>query len=119
MTTKRTPQEIIADIAALQAELDATQSEGMVVIRSGQSGVWLGRLIYKAADEVKLADARRLWYWSGAATLSQLATEGVSKPTACKFAVTVPEVTVLGVCEIIPALAPAVSSIAKVAEWRA
>lgn len=117
--TTRTPETIAAEIAALQVELDATVAQGMVVVRSSQSGVWLGRLVYKAGDEVKLSDARRLWYWAGAASLSQLATEGVSKPNDCKFAVPVPEVIVLGVCEIIPALAGAVLSVAKVKEWRA
>ena len=115
---KRTVQQILDDLARLQAELDAVSGDGVVVVRSGQSGCWLGRLVYKAGDEVKLADARRLWYWSGAASLSQLANEGVSKPGECKFPATVAEVTVLGVCEIIPATATAVASVAKVPEWR-
>lgn len=114
----RTADQIKADMAALQDELASLTSEGMVVVRSGQSGVWLGKLEYKNGDEVKLADARRLWYWSGAASLSQLANEGVSKPADCKFPAAVASVTVLGVCEIIPATSACVLSIGKVKEWR-
>ena len=62
---------------------------------------------------------RRIWYWEGAATLSQMAMEGVKKPEACRFTVTVPEMTVLGVIELIPCTDEDVQSILGVAEWRA
>ena len=35
-------------------------------------------------------NARRLWYWAGAASLSQLAVTGTSKPKECKFPVEFP-----------------------------
>ena len=120
-TTTRTIDDILADIAALQAELDqaSTAIGDHVVIRSAQSGAWMGKLTNKVGDEVTLADARRLWYWDGAASLSQLALDGVSKPNTCKFPGAVPTVTVLGVCEIIPATAKAVASVQAVKPWKA
>lgn len=63
-------------------------------------------------------NARRLWYWEGAASLSQLATEGVKAPENCKFTVTVPSMTVLGVIELIPCSKVAVQSIDGVPEWK-
>lgn len=117
--TTRTAEQIMADIQQLQDELAAITTEGVVVVRSGQSGVWMGKLIYKNGDEVKLGNARRLWYWTGAASLSQLAIEGVSKPDTCKFAIPVNVVTVLGVSEIIPATNKAIESVGRVKEWRA
>jgi hypothetical protein len=90
-----------------------------VVIRSAQSGAWLGTLVERDADTVELADARRLWYWDGAATLSQLALEGVARPRSCKFPPEVAHVIVLGVCEIIDATDEAVASVDAVPAWRA
>ena len=89
------------------------------VIRSTNSGAWLGTVVAIAGDTVELANARRLWYWDGAATLSQLATDGVSRPATCKFPAALPEVQVFGGCEIIPATPVAVASVEAVKPWRA
>ena len=37
-----------------------------VIVRSRDAGVLAGILVSKNGDEVKLKDARRIWYWSGA-----------------------------------------------------
>jgi hypothetical protein len=96
-----------------------TNAGAHVVIRSAQSGAWLGTLVERDGDAVELTDARRLWYWDGAATLSQLALEGVTRPKTCKFPPEVAHVTLLGVCEIIDATAEAVASVDAVPAWRA
>ena len=88
-----------------------------VIIRADRAGVFFGEI--KERNEVVIKDCRRLWYWDGAASLSQLAKEGVSRPDDCKFTVTVDEMTVLGVIEIIPCTKKAVESINGVGEWRA
>jgi hypothetical protein len=88
-----------------------------VIIRSADSGVWLGKLDTREGSEVKLTDAIRIWYWSGAASLSQLAVDGVKNPEQCKFAVPV-DVTVLGVCEVIVATDKAVKCIREVPSWK-
>ena len=67
---------------------------------------------------VKLKNARQLWYWEGAASLLQLAKEGTTKPKECKFTVTVDEITICDVCEIIPCSEEAIKSINSVTEWR-
>lgn len=90
-----------------------------VIVRTGKADVFYGTLASREGGEVTLHNARRIWYWSGAATISQLATEGVKNPDECKFTVYVPEVVILEVIEIIPCLAPAIESIEGVAEWRA
>ena len=88
------------------------------IIRADRAGVFFARIKERSGGEAVLTDCRRLWYWDGAASLSQLATDGTSKPGNCKFSVTVPEMTVLGVIEIIPCSDSAVKSIQGVAEWR-
>ena len=69
--------------------------------------------------EVVLTDARRLWYWAGAASLSELAVRGTSKPTECKFPVSVPRVLLLEAIEILDVTAKAQASIASVPVWTA
>lgn len=94
-------------------------NEQYYIIRSDRAGVFFAKIAERRGDEVDLTDCRRIWYWDGAASLSQLAMEGVSKPQNCKFTVTVPAMTVLGVIEIIPCTDKAVESIKAVREWRA
>ena len=65
-----------------------------------------------------MTNVRRLWYWDGAASLSQLAVNGTVAPNNCKFTVVVPETTILGVIEIIPCTDKAIASIEGVAVWK-
>lgn len=60
-----------------------------VLIRGDRSGVEFGTLVAYDGQEVTLHNARRIWYWDGAASLSQLAKDGALKPDNCKFTVTV------------------------------
>ena len=88
------------------------------IIRCDRAGVFYAEIKERRGDEADLVNARRLWYWDGAASLSQLATEGVKAPENCKFTVTVPSMTVLGVIETIPCSKAAVQSIDGVPEWK-
>ena len=89
-----------------------------VIIRSDRAGVFFGTLKEKNGTEVTLRDCRRLWYWDGAASLSQLAVDGTNNPNDCKFTVTVPEIIITGVIEIIPCSDKAIVSIEGVKEWK-
>lgn len=93
-----------------------------VIIRADRAGVFYGTLSEKentpAGVEVKLTDCRRLWYWDGASSISQLALEGTKVPRECKFTVTVPEIIVEQVIEIIPCSDEAVQSIENVKVWK-
>ena len=88
------------------------------IVRSDKAGAFAGNIIEREGDEVTMANVRRLWYWSGAASLSQLATEGVKHPENCKFTITVPKMTIFGVIEIIPCTTIAEENIKKVSEWK-
>ena len=88
------------------------------IVRGDRSGVFFGKIAKREGREVEMAECRRLWYWDGAASLSQLAVEGVTRPTNCKFAVTVPEATILDAIEIIPCSDKAVESINGVKVWK-
>ena len=90
-----------------------------VIIRATNAGVFFGTIKDRNGQEVTMTDCRRLWYWDGAASLSQLAIDGVSKPENCKFTVTVPEMTIMEVIEIIPCTDKAIKSINSVKVWKA
>lgn len=90
-----------------------------VIVRTQSAGVFAGVLKSRVGSEAVLTEARRLWYWSGAASLSQLAVEGTSNPSGCKFPIAVPEVTLLGVIEILPLSDKAKASIDSVPVWKA
>lgn len=89
-----------------------------VIARSYHAGVFAGYLVSRKGQEVVLSEARRLWYWAGAASLSQLAIDGTSKPKQCKFPEAVLQVELLEVIEILDVTAKAQASIAEVAPWR-
>lgn len=90
-----------------------------VIVRTYSAGVFAGFIKSRKGQEVVLENARRLWYWSGAASLSQLAMEGVKNPGNCKFPVEIKEVELLQAIEIIPCTEKAKKSIAEVSVWSA
>ena len=89
-----------------------------VIIRGDRSGVFAGILREKNGSEVTLVDCRRLWYWNGAASISQLATDGTTSPNQCKFTITVDEIVILDAIEIITCTEKAIISIKGVKEWK-
>jgi hypothetical protein len=89
-----------------------------VIIRTCSAGVHAGYLHKREGKEVTLRNARRIWYWEGAASLSQMALEGVKKPEKCKFSVAVPEILLLEAIEVIPCTDAAMKNIQGVPEWK-
>ena len=88
------------------------------IVRCYGAGVFFAEVEAIDGQTAQLRNARRLWYWNGAASLSQLAQEGVTKPRDCKFTVTVPMMTVTGVLEVIPCTDEAIKSINGVPVWK-
>ena len=89
-----------------------------VIVRTQSAGVFAGNLQSRSGQEVVLMNARRLWYWAGAASLSQLAQDGTSKPNDCKFPVAVSRVELLQAIEILDVTEEAEESIKAVKIWR-
>ena len=89
-----------------------------VIARTFSAGVFSGYLKNRVGQEVILLNARRMWYWEGAASLSQLAMEGTSKPDKCKFPAAVIKAELLQVIEILSCTEKAKKSIEGVAIWR-
>ena len=100
----------------------AQKKDGMkyVIIRPGKaSSVCAGYLKSESGTRVELVDSRRIWYWKGANTLSDLALYGVKVPDQCKFSPPLPEHIILDAAEIISCTEAGRLSIQGVPEWKA
>lgn len=88
-----------------------------VIVRTYSAGVFAGELESRNGQEVVLINARRIWYWSGAASLSQLAMEGTKDPSNCKFPRKVDKIELLQAIEILDVTNIARKSIEGVPVW--
>lgn len=88
-----------------------------VIVRTYSAGVFAGYLKKREGKEGIILKARRIWYWDGAASLSQLAMEGTSKPRNCKFPVEVEQVVLTEIVEVLDCTEKAQKSIAEVKIW--
>ena len=91
-----------------------------VIVRTEDAGVFAGSLVLNPASGEtggRITNARRLWYWDGAASLSELATLGTSNPVGCKFPAPVAWIDVADVIEVLPLTEVARASIDAVPVW--
>ncbi len=94
-----------------------------VLIRTYSAGVHIGYLQKRestlAGIEVRLVKSRRVWYWVGAASLSQIAQSGVADPTHkdLKFAMEVDVIDLVAI-EIITMTDEAMLNVSKIVPWK-
>ncbi len=88
------------------------------IIRCDRSGVFFGTLESLEGQQAKISNVRNIWYWDGAASVMQLAAEGVKTPNGCKFTVTVSEIFVTDAIQIIPCTEQAINCIEAVKPWK-
>lgn len=100
---------------------EATSLDGMPyrIVRTYSAGVFAGYVESRDGQEVVMRNVRRLWYWNGAASLSQMAVNGVSKPNDCKFSVPVDREELTQAIEILSVTDKARKIIEGVKEWKA
>jgi len=103
---------------------NAIEIDGLkaVLIRSYSSGVHYGYLKEEkdllAGLSVTLVNSRRVWNWYGAASLSQLAIDGVKDKENSKIAMILPEIQIQQVIEIIPLSKNALENLNEVPIWK-
>ena len=81
------------------------------IVRTYSAGVWFGEVAKKSGNEVILKNARRMWYWHAAESisLSAVALYGINQNKS-KIVAAVPAVW-LEAIELIPASDKAITSI--------
>ena len=104
----------------MNARGKAIELDGMeyCIVRTYSAGVFAGYVEKREGKEVIIRKVRRIWYWDGANSLSQLAVDGTLKPENCKFACEVDKIIVTEAIEIIPCTEKARKSIMEVEEWK-
>ena len=89
------------------------------IVRTYSAGVFAGYLESRNGKEVVMREARRIWYWVGSSSLSELAMRGTSKPEECKFPIAVDRVELLEAIEILDVTPEGQASIESVPVWTA
>jgi hypothetical protein len=99
----RDAAQAIADGRGVRRTLKGDYMEigDKVLVRTYSAGVHIGTLAKREGKEVTLTNAVRLWSWSGAFTLSAVATVGVDRKSS-RISVPVPEILLTEAIEILP-----------------
>lgn len=87
------------------------------IVRDDRAGVFFGEIVEESGRELLMKDVRRIWYWDGAASLSQLAMQGTNSKSSCKFPIIENEKKLFLTIEIIPCTDEAIASIEGVKVW--
>lgn len=95
-----------------------TKMDKYYIVRGDRSGVFFGQIAGRNGQEVELRAVRKLWHWSGACAVEQLAVDGVTDPANCKFTVVVPEMTITDAIQILPCSGRAVEALSGVWVWK-
>ena len=94
-----------------------------VIARCIDAGVHAGYVVSTNAHHTVLRDSRRIWYWTGAASLSEIAVYGLNpgKASESRIAAVVPLLRLRDsdICELIVCLPAGRKSVEGVPEWRA
>lgn len=94
----------------------------MYIIRAKDAGVFMGKIVSIGPEKkMMISGIRRLYKWSGALDVSQLAFEGVTNPGGCKFSVRLDDSDLSGVSEYVeyhPMTESAINSLNSVKAWK-
>lgn len=86
-----------------QLKSEIKTMKNIVMVRTYSAGVHFGELKSREGKEVVLSNAHRVFYWTNACSLSQLAIQGSqNKNTENKISIAVPEILLTEAIEIIP-----------------
>lgn len=111
-------EEMLGKANITASNINACMIGRKVMVRTYSAGVHFGTLVEKVGQEAILKDSRRVYSWVKAATLSQLAMEGDKDIENCKIAMTINEILLNRVIEIIPMTDAAISNLYGVKEWK-
>ncbi len=92
-----------------------------LIVRTYSAGVFYTpeAIIERSADGRRgiIKNSRRIWYWKGAASLSQLAVDGPQVPKECKFPCSVESVELTDIIEVLSVTDKASKIIESVKVW--
>lgn len=90
------------------------------IVRCYSAGVFFGEVKEVTSDanglNVRLANARKVWYWTGAAAVEQLSQDGCGDES--KITVAVPDLVVADAVQIIPCADRAIANLEAKKVWK-
>ena len=110
---------VLADSVKGNVKADSRDGLEYKLFRGDRSGVFVGYLKSLNGKDAVVLDCRRIWYWTGAASISQLAVDGTNNPANCKFPEAVSKVQLTDVIEVLGVTAKAKASLDSVKIWKA
>ena len=111
-------EEVVNPVLIKNLKEEINMENKYYIIRGDRSGVFFGQIAGRNGQEVKLRNVRKLWYWEGACAVEQLAVDGVTNLSSCKFTVVVPEMVVTDAIQILPCSDKAVKILGEVKVWK-
>lgn len=110
-------------MAAKKKSARKSVRQDYVIARCRDAGVHAGYLVSTDEHHTVLRDARRIWYWTGAASLSEIAVYGLNpaKSSGSKIAAPVKSVRLrdADICELTVCTKAGQASVEGSAVWRA
>ena len=100
-------------------KIPLTDTVKHVLVRTYSAGVHFGELVKREGQDIELRNARRIWAWKGANTLSDIAEKGLKYGKESKISLTVSSIILTQAIEIMPISASALKNLSEVAEWTA
>lgn len=104
-----------------KAENKMFDKKKFYIIRANSAGVFMGKISFIEGKTIGVNSLRRLYYWSGALDVTQLAKQGVTKPNSCKFSEQLESTDLSVLTDLIefhPMTEKAVSSLNSVPAWK-
>ncbi len=83
------------------------------------AGIWFGVVVEASVGSVLLKNARNVFSWEGAFTISELAVQGTVRPNECRVPRAVSEVWLLNPECVIPCTPQAEQSLTSLPVWTA
>jgi len=89
------------------------------IVRTYSAGVFAGWYDTKTkGKEGTVEDAIRIWYWDGANSLSDVASQACKTPENCKFCQPVNKIILKEIIEVIPTTTEAKEFIINLPKWQ-
>jgi hypothetical protein len=88
-----------------------------VCVRTFSAGVHVGFYQEREGQEVVLTDARRIWSWDGAFTLSEVSQKGIN-PLSSRISMAVPFILLTQAIEVMPVSEEAKNTIDLCKVWK-
>jgi hypothetical protein len=121
MTTKIDKLEIegrtYVPIDQIQEQAPLHDGLEYVVVRTYSAGVHIGYLLKRVGKDVELVNSRRVYYWEGANTLSDVANIGSVLPKNCKITAPVSKIILTEAIEIIWVTKKSADALASIPNW--